>query len=108
MELSCLGKGSVSYGLGADFSLPHCLVPGLGRGGIFTHVQCLKFTRSHLSVNAYKGCEKSSVAVQIDARIQSSNFHLTLRFVDQSHARLFVEIYIRACDKQVRTFPFII
>ena len=28
MELSCLGKGSVSYGLGADFSLPHCLVPG--------------------------------------------------------------------------------
>ena len=28
VELSCLGKGSVSYGLGADFSLPHCLVPG--------------------------------------------------------------------------------
>ena len=28
-------------------------------------------------VNAKKGCEKSSVAVQIDARIQSSNFHLT-------------------------------
>ena len=28
VELSCQGKGSVSYGLGADFSLPHCLVPG--------------------------------------------------------------------------------
>ena len=27
VELSCLGKESVSYGLGADFSLPHCLVP---------------------------------------------------------------------------------
>ena len=26
MELRCLRKGSVSYGLGADFSLPHCLV----------------------------------------------------------------------------------
>ena len=26
MELSCQRKGSVSYGLGADFSLPHCLV----------------------------------------------------------------------------------
>ena len=25
VELSCLGKGSVSYGLGADFSLPHWL-----------------------------------------------------------------------------------
>ena len=26
MELRCQRKGSVSYGLGADFSLPHCLV----------------------------------------------------------------------------------
>ena len=26
MELRCLRKGSVSYGLGADLSLPHCLV----------------------------------------------------------------------------------
>ena len=26
MELRCLRKGSVSYGLGADFSLPYCLV----------------------------------------------------------------------------------
>ena len=26
VELRCLRKGSVSYGLGADFSLPHCLV----------------------------------------------------------------------------------
>ena len=26
MELRCLRKGSVSYGLGADFSIPHCLV----------------------------------------------------------------------------------
>ena len=26
MELRCLRKGSVSYGLGADISLPHCLV----------------------------------------------------------------------------------
>ena len=26
MELRCLRKGSFSYGLGADFSLPHCLV----------------------------------------------------------------------------------
>ena len=25
-------KGSVSYGLGADFSLPHCLVVGQGIG----------------------------------------------------------------------------
>ena len=46
-------------------------------GGILAHVQCLKVTRSHFSVNAKKGCEKSSVAMQIDARIQSqSNFHL--------------------------------
>ena len=36
---------------------------------IFTQVECLKFTRSHFSVNAKKGCEKSSIAVQIDARI---------------------------------------
>ena len=28
VELNCLGKGSVSDGLGADFFLPHCLVPG--------------------------------------------------------------------------------
>ena len=28
VELSCLGKGSVSHGLGADFSFPHCLVSG--------------------------------------------------------------------------------
>ena len=48
-----------------------------GVGRIFTQVKCLKFTRFHFSVNAKKGCEKSSVAVQIDARIQSSNFHLT-------------------------------
>ena len=26
VKLRCLRKGSVSYGLGADFSLPHCLV----------------------------------------------------------------------------------
>ena len=26
MELRCQRKGSVSHGLGADFSLPHCLV----------------------------------------------------------------------------------
>ena len=26
MELRCQRKGSVSYGLGADFSLPHCRV----------------------------------------------------------------------------------
>ena len=26
MELRCQRKGSVSYGLGADFSLPHCFV----------------------------------------------------------------------------------
>ena len=45
-----------------------------------------------------KGREKSSVAVRIDVCIRSSNFHLT-SFVDQSHSRLFVEIYIRACDK---------
>ena len=48
-----------------------------GVGRIFTKVHCLKFIRSHFSVNAKKGCEKSSVAVQINARIQSSNFHLT-------------------------------
>ena len=29
VELSCLVKGSVSYGLGADFSLLHCLVSGV-------------------------------------------------------------------------------
>ena len=47
-----------------------------------------------------KGCEKSSVAVQIDARIQSSNFYLMFCWpIARSHARLFVEIYIRACDK---------
>ena len=28
VELSCLGKGSVSYGLGPAFSLPLCLLPG--------------------------------------------------------------------------------
>ena len=28
VELSCLGKGFVSFYLIADFSLPHCLVPG--------------------------------------------------------------------------------
>ena len=27
-NLAAVGKRSVSYGLGADFSLPHCLVPG--------------------------------------------------------------------------------
>ena len=43
-----------------------------GVGRIFTWVQCLKLTRSHFSVNAKEGFEKSSVAVQIDARIQSS------------------------------------
>ena len=46
---------------------------------IFTQVQCLKFTRCYFSVYARKGCEKSNVAVQIDARIQSSNLHLTSR-----------------------------
>ena len=59
---------------------------GWGVGRIFTQVQCLKFTRSHFSVNAKKVCEKSSVAVQIDARIQSSSF--TSRFFDQSLSRL--------------------
>ena len=47
---------------------------GVGRN--FTQLQCFKFTHSHYSVNAKKGCEKSSVALPIDARIQSSNFHL--------------------------------
>ena len=65
-----------------------------GVGRIFAQVQRLKFIRFHFSVSAKKGCEKSmSVAVQIDARIQSSKFHLTFCWP------IFVEIYIRACDK---------
>ena len=52
----------------------------LGVERIFTQVEYFKFTRSHFSVNAKKGCEKSSVAVQIDASIQSSNFHLLITF----------------------------
>ena len=47
------------------------------RGGFSHRCNVSKFTSSHFSVNAERGCEKSSVAVQIDARIQSSNFHLT-------------------------------
>ena len=69
-----------------------------GVGRIFTQEQRLKFTRSHFSVNAKKGCEQKNIAVQIDARIFSLLI-FTSRFVEQSHARLFVEIYIRACDK---------
>ena len=30
-ELSCVRKGSDSYGVGADISLPHCLIGGGGR-----------------------------------------------------------------------------
>ena len=79
--------------LPAEFIQAYCW--GVGR--IFTQVQCLKFTRSHFSVNAKKGFEKSSRCANCCSYTVFLIF--TLRFVDQSHARLFVEIYIRACDK---------
>ena len=67
-----------------------------GVGRIFTQVQCLKFTRSHFSVNAKN--EKRAVSM-CKLMFVFNLLIFTSRFVDRPHARLFVEIYIRACDK---------
>ena len=63
---------------------------------IFTQAaQCLKFTRSHFSVNAEKGCETEAVSL-CKLMLVFSLLIFTSRFVDQSHARLFVELNLHS------------
>ena len=57
---------------------------------IFTQVQCLKFTRSHFSVNAKRAVKRAVSLCKL--MLVFSLLIFTSRFVNQSHARLFVDM----------------
>ena len=61
-----------------------------GVGRIFTR-EMFEIHQFHFSVNAQKGLYKLMLVFSL--------LIFTSRFIHQSHAQLFVEIYIRACDK---------